>query len=354
MKQKLFAILVFTLFASMAFAQQDRAIRDTGGATTEHDTSATFHVRLTFGDEYSLSLATLDTADIISIYGGAQTGNPSTITLPELGSTGKYDGKWIHIRGSASGEAGAAPFVITHETTPTDILVLHQQTGSKKGNDTIYSTYGDNYRYYISNDRYYRYAQAPVVWQKTNVTNLTKADGQVGDIAINAAKDTIAFFAAYYPWVILVPVGGAAAPSTSFGIMYGSDTGDSFVTTGWTKITGGAISGATLGDWTFNGTLDRLEYSGVNGVYYKVDFHIAGFVANSNLVTITVNKNTTATRAISKVDMLNTGTRHQMSGSDILSFNNGDYLEIGGQVNAVNTTFDTSTLQLVVSKVVGQ
>lgn len=38
----------------------------------------------------------------------------------------------------------------------------------------------------------------------------------------------------------------------------------------------------------------------------------------------------------------------------VSGFNNGDYLEIGGQVNAVNTTFDTSTLQLVVSKVVGQ
>lgn len=328
MKQTIILAIALLLCVRLLSQGQDRAIRDTGGgAATEHDTSATFHVRLTFGDEYSLSLATLDTADIISIYGGSQTGNISTITLPELGTTGKYDGKWIHIRGQAAGESGASPFIITHETTASDILVLHQQTGAKTGNDTIYSTYGDNYRYYISDGRYFRYAQAPVVWQMTNVTNLTKADGQAGDIAINAARDSLALFSAYWPYVIHVKL-GSSAPTASNAVLRTGVIGTQATNTTYVQLTGSNFSGTQLnGGWTASNSTDDLTYSGTTAKFLAT-FDCTGDGPEVTEFTIAILENGSETDAWSTDQgEVNTDYVFNWHGSTIVTANNGDVVD---------------------------
>ena len=141
-----------------------------------HDTSAYFHRRLTFGTDYTLPTAVLDTADVISIYAGAQTSSSVTITLPTLSDT-TYDGKIIYVRGSGTENGDIMRITSPDSTdilvqgcqsmgvqdvTPTDstnIDITLTSYANTTGPDTITATYSVLYMYLISNGKYYRYCQ---------------------------------------------------------------------------------------------------------------------------------------------------------------------------------------------------
>jgi len=147
-----------------------------GGGAPVSDTSRHSHTRLTFGNSYSVPIATLDTADIISVYGGA-LGAHVTITLPTLPDT-SYDGKIIYVRGSAT-EDGTYIMRVTstdssdvlvqgcqsmtvQEITPTDstnIDIVLTSYANTSGPDTITTSMGELRMYIISNGKYYRYCQ---------------------------------------------------------------------------------------------------------------------------------------------------------------------------------------------------
>lgn len=181
-----------------------------GSSVVDHDTSAVFHRRLTFGTSYTLPTAVLDTADIISIYGGAQLGSPVTITLPTLSDT-SYDGKLIYVMGSAT-ESGEVMRVTSPDST--DVLVQGCGAGSTTGPDTISTSYRVQYLYVISNGRYYRTCQRPNVNSITYVTDTTTIDAHQGDAFINAAGDTLGLYDPVLGWQVFTG-GGPQTLSTN-------------------------------------------------------------------------------------------------------------------------------------------
>lgn len=359
MKARLFTTLALILFTLAGWSQQDRAIRDTGGGSTG-DGSVVFHKRLTFGDEYSLPIEVLDTSDIVSIYGGAQTSNPTTITLPDLGSSGAYDGKKVEIRGSGSGEAGADKFIVTHATTSTDLLVLHCQTGAITGNDTIHSTLGDIFTYYISNDRYYRYCEEDVVHQVTNTGTVDRGDGQPGDIFINTNKDTIAFITHSFPFVIEVPLGGGSDPNST--LSYASFEGNApnfSITTTQTNFTstGFNFSLESGADWAYDSTNDEMDYTGPTGIFL-ISYVATGTIGAGSLKTISMvaeKNNSTITGSLSTQIVTNANDDGvTFAGTCFVSLSNGDSINLAMFVQTTTAEFDCDNASMTAFMLPGQ
>lgn len=353
-------LLILVLIPCIVFSQQDRVIRDTGGDSG--DGSVVFHHRLTFGDEYSLPIGVLDTSDIVTIYGGAQTSNPTTITLPDLGSSGTYDGKKVEIRGSSSGEGGADKFIITHATTSTDILVLHCQTGAITGNDTIHSTLGDIYTYYISNNRYYRYCEEDVVHQVTYTGNVDRSDGQPGDIFINTTRDSLAFLTHSSPHIIEIPVGGSSQQNStlSYVEMNGPSTNFSINTTSTTNFTSGSF---TLGDksgsdWAQDFTNDELDYSGTDNTWFLVNYVATGTIGSGNFKVISMElelNNSPVDGSLSTQIVTNTGDDGvTFAGTVLVQLDSGDSINLSIYCDTTTAEFDCDNMSITAFALPGQ